>query len=402
VTKVNTLDFREGTPVHVCIVYDCLFPWTKGGAERWFRVLADELVRGGHEVTYLTRRQWVNEDAPDIHGVRVVAVSPGGDLYDEDGSRRVGPALTFTRGVVSHLARRRRDYDVVHVCQVPVMTVPAVRAVLLGSGVRMGVDWLEVWSADYWRHYLGPVKGTVAALVQQIAAWSTPIAFPISALTGRKLRELGLRSEMHVMPGLVYEKASTAATLSPPAAPHVVYVGRHIPDKRVTAIPMAIALARRTVPSLSATILGDGPSRQHVQAEVLRLGLQNVVRVPGFVDQEELDATLRGATCLLFPSSREGYGLVVVEAAARGTPSVVVAGGDNSAAELVEDGVNGVVTASADPAALAAAVVHTHEAGVALRSSTAQWFADGVDSRSVQSTARMILGVYEARVRRPQ
>ena len=46
---------------------------------------------------------------------------------------------------------------------------------------------------------------------------------------------------------------------------------------------------------------------------------------------------------LVNPSAREGFGLVVAEAAADGTPSVVVAGEDNAAAELVIDGVNGFV-----------------------------------------------------------
>ena len=387
--------------MHVCIVYDCLFPWTKGGAERWYRVLADELVRTGHEVTYLTRRQWADGDEPDIPGVRVVPVSPGGGLYDADGSRRIGPALAFTRGVMAHLARHRRDYDVVHVCEVPVMTVPAVRGMLLGSGAVMGVDWHEVWSTQYWRQYLGAPKGTVAALVQRSAVWSSPLAFPVSEHTARKLRAQGLRGEMHVLPGLVYESLITEPTLKSPPIPHVVYVGRHIPDKRVAAIPAAVAAARETLPGLTATVLGDGPSRPEVLAEVDRLGLHDVVQVPGFVSQEVMDAAVRASTCLLFPSSREGYGLVVVEAAARGTPSIVVAGEDNSAADLVVDGVNGVVTTSADPAVLAAAVVRTHQGGPELRASTVRWFADGVDTRSVRASARMILDVYERRTRRP-
>lgn len=385
--------------MRVCIVYDCLFPWTKGGAERWYRVLADELVRTRHEVTYLTRLQWVEGDEPDIAGVRVVPVSAGGGLYGADGSRRIGAAMAFTRGVIVHLARHRRDYDVVHVCEVPVMTVPAVRVALLGSGALMGVDWLEVWSAQYWRQYLGTPKGTIAALVQRAAAWSSPLAFPISEHTARKLRAQGLCGEMHVMPGLVYESLTTEPTLVPPPTPHVVYVGRHIPDKRVTTIPGAVAAARETLPGLTATVLGDGPSRPDVLAEVERLGLQDVVRVPGFVSQETMDAAVRASTCLLFPSAREGYGLVVVEAAARGTPSVVVAGEDNSAAELVADGVNGMVTTSPNPEVLAAAVVRTHEGGAGLRASTARWFADGVERRSVRNSARTIMDVYQDQTR---
>ena len=78
---------------------------------------------------------------------------------------------------------------------------------------------------------------------------------------------------------------------------------------------------------------------------------------------------------MVLPSRREGYGLVVVEAAARGTPSVVVADPDNAATELVDEGVNGVVAASAAPDDLADAMVRVHEGGAVLRKSTADWFA---------------------------
>ncbi len=63
--------------------------------------------------------------------------------------------------------------------------------------------------------------------------------------------------------------------------------------------------------------------------------------------------------------------MVVVEASARATPSVVVAGEDNAAVELVEDGVNGVIAASDDPATIAAAIVRVHEGGLAMRQATA-------------------------------
>ncbi len=73
---------------------------------------------------------------------------------------------------------------------------------------------------------------------------------------------------------------------------------------------------------------------------------------------------MRRALCLLHPSSREGYGLVVVEAAAHGTPAIVVAGPDNAAVELIEPGVNGLVAASADADVLADAILAVHEAGL--------------------------------------
>ena len=50
--------------MNICLVYDCLFPHTIGGAERWYRELALRLVADGHDVTYLTLRQW--DDEPDL------------------------------------------------------------------------------------------------------------------------------------------------------------------------------------------------------------------------------------------------------------------------------------------------------------------------------------------------
>jgi glycosyltransferase involved in cell wall biosynthesis len=131
-----------------------------------------------------------------------------------------------------------------------------------------------------------------------------------------------------------------------------------------------------------------------VLREVRAHGLEGVVEVPGFVATEVVEDAIARALCLLLPSRREGYGLVVVEAAASGTPSVVVAGPDNAAVELVTDGRNGYVAPSADPDALAEAIVRIHEAGPALRRSTEAWFESNVERFSLEHSLQIVLGVY--------
>src|SRR5438874_6955494 len=88
--------------VRVCIVYDCLYPYTVGGAERWYRNLAERLADEGHDVTYLTLRQWDAGEDAGVPGVRVVAVGPRMPLY-VGGRRRIGPPLIFGLGVMGHL-----------------------------------------------------------------------------------------------------------------------------------------------------------------------------------------------------------------------------------------------------------------------------------------------------------
>src|SRR5206468_5271837 len=121
------------------------------------------------------------------------------------------------------------------------------------------------------------------------------------------------------------------------------------------------------------------------------------VEAPGFAPAEEVHAALRTALCMVLPSRREGYGLVVVEASASGTPSVVVREPDNAATELVEDGVNGVIAASAAPRDLAAAIVRVHEGGAQLRASTCDWFARNAQRLSLESSLETVLAGYSAR-----
>src|SRR5215218_470817 len=139
--------------MRVCLVYDCLVPYTVGGAERWYRNLGERLAAEGHQITYLTLRQW--DEPPEIDGVRIIAVAPQMPLY-KDGKRRLLPPIRFGLGVLSHLLRHGRRYDVVHTASFPYFSLLAAGLARYLGGYRISCDWHEVWSRDYWIEYLGP------------------------------------------------------------------------------------------------------------------------------------------------------------------------------------------------------------------------------------------------------
>lgn len=378
--------------MRIALVYDCLFPWTVGGAERWYRSLAERLAREGHEVTYLTLRQWERGDAPRIEGVRVVAVGPRMGLYAPGGRRRIGPPLAFGAGVLAHLALRGRRYDVVHTASFPYFSLLAAAVARPLGGYRLFVDWHEVWTRDYWREYLGRGAGAAGYAVQRACVRVPQRAFCFSRLHARRLRAEGARGTVTLLEG---EYAGGPRPGPPaPAEPVVVFAGRHIPEKRVPALVPAIAAARDRIPSLRATIYGDGPERGRVHRLVASLGLNDTIEVPGFVAHEQIDEALAHALCLVLPSRREGYGMVVVEASARGTPSVVVRDPDNAATELVDEGENGFVAPSASPADLAAAIVRVHAAGPALREATAAWFDRNARRLSLDGSLESVSAAY--------
>jgi glycosyltransferase involved in cell wall biosynthesis len=381
--------------MRVCVVYDCLFPYTVGGGERWYRSLAGRLAAEGHEVTYLTLRQWQRGEQADAGpGVRVRAVGPAMALYTDSGRRRILPPLVFGLGVLGHLLLRGRRYDVVHTSAFPYFSLLAAALTRPLAGFELVVDWFEVWSRSYWRDYLGRAGGPIGALVQRACARVRQRAFCFSELHAARLREEGLRGEPIVLRGLYAEQLEPATPRV--ADPLVLFAGRLIPEKQVTLGVAAVALARGRIDGLRGTFFGDGPERAALEQAIARNGLEHVVTAPGFADADTLDGEMRRALCLLLPSRREGYGLVVVEASARGTPSVVVAGEDNAATELIVDGVNGTIAERADAGALADAIVRVSDGGATLRQSTARWFAENAERLSLEHSLKIVLDSYRS------
>ncbi len=242
--------------MRICLVYDCLFPHTVGGAERWYRNLAERLAAEGHEVTYLTLRQWDGHEH-GVAGVDVRAVGPRMELYVKgvSGRRRILPPLVFGAGVLLHLLRHGRRYDVVHTASFPYFSLlrggpgPAARALPPGGGLARGV--VAGVLARVPRARPGPPGHRSSACAH--ACPSAPSASP--ACTPRGCVEEGLRGE----PGRA-ARASTSGALEPagarrPRRPLVVFAGRHIPEKRVPALvdampalraPGAVAAAARS------------------------------------------------------------------------------------------------------------------------------------------------------------
>jgi len=387
--------------MRICVVYDCLFPYTVGGAERWYRNLAERLAAEGHRVTYLTLRQWDRGELVDLDGrVRVVTAGPRMRLYTAGGRRRILPPLVFGLGVFLHLLRNGRRYDVVHTCAFPYFSLLSAAVLRPLLGYKLAVDWFEVWSRSYWREYLGGVGGRLGALVQRLCALVPQQAFCFSELHAERLREEGLRGPVTVLRGLY---SGTTEPVTPggteparpsPAQPLVLFAGRLIPEKQATLGVAAIAIAAGRIDGLRGEFLGDGPERAALDAAIAEHGLQQIVSAPGFADAEVVDTEMREALCMLVPSRREGYGMVVVEAAARGTPSIVVAGEDNAATELIREGVNGTIAQRADPETVAEAIVRVHQAGSALRHSTARWFAENSEWLSLEHSLRTVLDSY--------
>ena len=248
-------------PCAICLVYDCLFPYTVGGAERWYRNLAERLAADGHEVTYLTLRQWDRGDDPRRRRAsRVVAVGPRLALYTRVRPPPDRAAARLRRRRARHLLRHGRRYDVVHTASFPYFSLLAAGLLRprgrLPAGRRLarGVDARVLARVPRAR----PAAGSAGA-VQRACVRIPQRAFCFSRLHAARLRAEGAARRGDGARGRVRR-----ATLTPrPSRCRpglVVFAGRHIPEKRVPALVPAIA-PRAASPELRAEIFGDGPER---------------------------------------------------------------------------------------------------------------------------------------------
>jgi glycosyltransferase involved in cell wall biosynthesis len=103
--------------------------------------------------------------------------------------------------------------------------------------------------------------------------------------------------------------------------PYFLYVGALNPRKNVPRLIAAFRQVQETYPE--ARLLIVGPNTWSAQSALqAAVGLEDAVRLTGFVDEETLHILYAGATALVYPSLYEGFGLPPLEAMAHGTPAI--------------------------------------------------------------------------------
>jgi glycosyltransferase involved in cell wall biosynthesis len=134
----------------------------------------------------------------------------------------------------------------------------------------------------------------------------------------------------------------TGAPIPRTLHPRLMVLGRLVPHKRVEIALRATALLATELPEVELVVAGQGWWDEPLTTLAEDLGIEDRVQFTGFVSEERKHELLCGSWLLLMPSLKEGWGLTIVEAGARGTPSIAFrsAGG---VADAMADGETGVL-----------------------------------------------------------
>lgn len=296
-----------------------------GGSEVYVENVARSLAAAGHDVTIFCAMYEGAAPQEVVDGVRFVRAGSKLSVYAE-AVRRVR-------------AKAFGDLDVIIDVQngIPFMSRAAAR----GTPVVVLVHHVhrEQWPVVYDR-----VRARIGWWIESVLAprlYRDCTYVAVSERTRAELGELGVDPDrIHVIhngieqaPGLDVERSGL---------PHIAVVGRLVPHKRVEHVLRAAAILRRRHPGLRISVVGDGWWSDRLQQVADTLGVSDLVDFLGFVDEKTKHRVYASASLLALPSLKEGWGIVVMEAATHGVPTVAYrnAGG---VAESILDGRTGVL-----------------------------------------------------------
>lgn len=316
----------------VAIVSDSIEPYNSGGKETRIFELSTRLAAAGYDVHIYTMHWWKDRAKHLLRdGVHLHAISPLYPLYS--GERR-----SIKEGILFGLAcfmLLKEQFDVVDVDHMPYFPLYSVRIVAWLKRKPMIATWHEVWGRTYWKTYLGRA-GNIAYAIEKISTY-----LPSTIITVSEMTDSRLKAEMKVtQPTIIVKNGVNIGQIHTVRAKRlssdIIYAGRLIEHKNVDVLLHAVARIKRTRPNVQCFIIGDGPERTNLESLSLKLGLISNVRFFGFLPSHlDVYAYMKSSSVFVLPSTREGFGISVIEANACGLPVITIDHPTNAAKHLI-------------------------------------------------------------------
>ncbi|MCX5701424.1 MAG: glycosyltransferase family 4 protein [Candidatus Omnitrophica bacterium] len=326
----------------IAYIYDVIYPYVKGGAEKRFWELAKRLSLKGHEVHVFGMKSWQGEDSFIKEGVHIHGICKRRQLYKKTGLRSLTQVLYFTFHVLPGLWKRK--FDIIDCNAFPYLPFFPVRFFSLLKKIPLVVTCQEIWG-NYWYSYIGILKGSIASLIERVVISLSGNLIVYSPRIKENLLKLGVSEKnknIRVIANGV-DLENIQERLPGKQNSDLIFVGRLIKEKNVDVLIKAVALIKKSFSQIKCIIVGGGPEKKNLTALSEKLNLNENILFTDFLENEEAISLMKASKVFIFPSAREGFGIAVLEAMACGLPVIVIDYSLNAACELIQERQNGFV-----------------------------------------------------------
>ncbi|WP_422927896.1 glycosyltransferase family 4 protein [Singulisphaera sp. PoT] len=363
------------------------YPPLIGGAEKVLSYLAPALAAEGAAVTVLTAR------APGLPPSETVPV-PNGSLRVErletSPVRFVGTWL-YMRQLHGWFARNPVD-----LAYVSMLKHDAFVAVAAGRRLRFPVV-LRPEGAGATGDLAWQGWGRFGRTIGRRCREADAIVSISRAITDELLVAGYDPNRIHELPnGVPIPEAAWTPRADWAEAPRAAYVGRLAPEKGLDTLVDAWPAVLARYPLAVLTLVGEGPERPNLEAQVARLGLGVSVRMPGSSDDP--GAILRESDLFVLPSREEGMSIALLEAMALAIPLVATSIPGNL--RLIPDIERGRLVEPDAPGALAGAILEQwagYDAAIEMGKAARRHVSDAY---SIAAVARRHLELFRSLARR--
>jgi len=316
----------------IAYVYDAVYPWVKGGAEKRIYEISRRLVERGHEVHWFGIKWWDGEKDIVKDGIYLHGIGKWDNLY-VDGRRSILEGLYFGLKTLTGL---RGDFDVIDCQEFPYFPCFSAKVYSIVKGSVLVITWHEVWD-DYWYGYLGK-KGFFGRVIEMMTSRLTSRTIAVSERTKNDLECLGVREEIKIIPnGIDFERIKKIKASKEES--DIIFAGRLIKEKNVDVLIKAVKLVRNEIPDVKCMIIGDGPEKEELVKLVYDLKIDINIKFMGFLENHDhVISYMKSSKVFVLPSTREGFGIVALEANACGLPVVTVNHKRNAACDFINNG----------------------------------------------------------------
>jgi L-malate glycosyltransferase len=326
-------------------IYDCAYPFSKGGAEKRIYIYCKCLSRN-MDTRIVSMKWWMGDNNAVFDGVKYLAITPLVNLYNKNGKRRLISSLLF--GLKTFYYALKSDADIIDFEVFPYFPIilAKIASFIKKKKPLIIAHWCECFGKTAWKKYASSLWFLGLSL-EKLVIWSGDIHIVISDFTNNRLIQLdGLNNKIvKIIPptGIDFNLFSEIET--PLYKKYdLIYYGRLIAHKNVDKIIIALDKLRSLNNNLKLMIIGEGPSKKSLMDMVSYLKLEEKVSFCNFLDDySDLLCKIKDAKVLVSPSEREGFGISIIEANACGLPAIVMDYPDNASKELIVEGQNGFV-----------------------------------------------------------
>lgn len=294
----------------VVLVTELFWPCLLGGGERQFFELAKYLARKKHQV--------------HVYAIKLPRV-PKEEIYKGIHIHRIG-LLTHPlnrRALLPHpfyllrllFSRFPKDVDLIHCHGYLPCAISLIKARLRKVPITAVIHdvFRGTWGKALGNRLLEPIGSFIEEVVCKLPY--DKVVTVSSATKQNLIKKFDLSAEKIVVCGSGIDLELIDSIEGKKRKNQIIYVGRLVPHKHVDELILAVQKLRTHIPDIKCKIVGDGVLREKLEKMVKNLGLNKNIEFIGSLPRyEDVISLIKSSEVLVLPSTREGFGLVVLEA----------------------------------------------------------------------------------------